>query len=796
MRALFEECLDLGADARAARLASATPDVCREVTELLREAESSAGKLEPDRAHLTILQSAAAALGGGSRIGSYRVVELLGHGGMGTVLLAEQDAPRRRVALKLFSAAVWGEDTERRFRHEAELLGRLHHPGIAQIYEASVHEVTSALGTMRWPFFAMEFVEGARALHQWAAAHARSEREILEVAIQACTAIQHAHELGVVHRDIKPQNLLVDQHGRVKVIDFGIARTLGCEGEAPSSMTRTGELIGTFRYMSPEQVRGERDRVDTRTDVHALGMVIYELLAGQLPFALAGKGLPEVARILSEADPLPLRQALPSADPDLELILGTALAKERERRYPTAGALGDDLGRYLRREPVNARPPTFAYQLRMLAKRRRGLVASILALVGVATLGGATSLVYAVRARLAERRAVTEGEQKADAMRRVFAMAMRNILDLPERLVGTPQATALRRELIEQAIRQLRYVEQSVPMDAPTRLSLARAHLELGDVQGGSFSGHVGSRQDARDSYARARSYLDQVLAEGPDVPEALNLEALYLLVDVELARGSLEFDLHHDIRAATAHFDLVGRTLERLRAAPPAAGRDLRRVEAAYVTQLAELANARGDLANAVTMFGRARDLRFALLAGAAPDARTSLELGSIYNRIAMIEGVRQDHAAAHAAFERGCEVLEIALDHPEDVPLRQLFAILRTHYGYSLASMGEHARGEEHMRWAYLELERLIDLDNSNAGLATSLGSACQRLADHLAIQGKYSDDPRAARQLFTEAREIAQRGLDLVRPLRDREPDMMTMFVAAECERLLAVCDDALR
>lgn len=790
VRESFERCLGLATEEREEALAAAPPAVRAEVEELLREHDSAGAKLDPETGHRDVLEAAMAVLAPGAAIGPYRIVRLLGRGGMGTVFLAEQEAPRRNVALKVFAAASLGGDAERRFRQEAEFLARLQHPGIAQVHEIGVH-VWQGAAAMRWPFLAMEYVGGARTLAGWRSEAPRSERDVLDLTLQVCDAVQHAHERGVVHRDLKPQNVLVDAQGRAKVIDFGIARGLDEDAASMHARTRTGELLGTLRYMSPEQVRGDRSHVDTRTDVHALGVLAFELLTGRLPFELDGRSLPEVVRILGEDEALPLRRLLPGADPDLELILATALAKDPQRRFGTAGAFGEDLRRYLRREPIAARPPTFGYQLRMLAKRRRAAVLAILTAAVVGVAGGAATLVFAIRAHSAEERAHDESKQKLAAMRQVFDQAMRDVLELPGRLDGTPQATALRKEIIEQAMQRLSFVAENAPLDDATRLSLARAWLELGTVQGGGFSGHAGERQQALQSFVRARALLDDVLAADPT-----HGRALYLLIDVELAHGTAAFDVRRDTAEATTHWDAVRDAIERLRLLPPVPGCDLRRAEAAWLARIGHLANARGDFDEAVRLFSRARDLRTAALDGEPPDRDDCLELGGLLRHLGMIEDSRGRFPAALAAYEQACRVLAIAEQHPDDRALCQLHANVRTIHGYCLAASGRPADGEAHMRAAYLELERLLATDTTDAGLAVSLGNACQRLADHLSIQARYSTDRDTARQLFTEAAQIARRGLALARPLRDRERDMMTVFLVAECERIEALCADALK
>jgi serine/threonine protein kinase len=223
----------------------------------------------------------------GSRIGSYELLQPIARGGMGSVWLARQANPRREVALKVMRPGHWSEDARARFRFESEVLARLRHPGIAQILEAGVHRDGSAPGAGEIPYFALEFVEGARTLGRYVEEERLDRAAVLALFVRILNAVHHGHQKGVVHRDLKPANLLVDTRGDPKVIDFGIARSLGTELEHPLE-TRVGQLIGTLPYMSPEQIAGDAHAIDTRSDVYSLGVVLYEIVCGCLPQDLEG----------------------------------------------------------------------------------------------------------------------------------------------------------------------------------------------------------------------------------------------------------------------------------------------------------------------------------------------------------------------------------------------------------------------------------------------------------------------------------------------------------------------------
>lgn len=352
--------------------------------------------------------------GGRRRIPGFVIEKQVGEGGMGTVYLAEQERPRRVVALKVVKAGRMSGAMLRRFEHEAQILGRLQHPGIAQIYQAGTFEESAggeSAGEGPVPFYAMEFVEG-RPLD--VACKEMTQRQKLDLFVLACDAVHHAHQKGVIHRDLKPSNIMVTSSGQPKVLDFGVARLANPEESEMTYHTSAGQLVGTLPYMSPEQVAGDPNDLDTRSDVYALGVILYEMLSGRLPHEFSTPSLAEAVKTITESRIRPLSTLDGSIDADLATIAGKALEKDRERRYGSAADLGADVQRYLRHEPIEARRPTRAYLARKFVARNRALVA--LACAGAVALaaGVAGTVWQAVRAtegqRLAEERR-TEAER-------------------------------------------------------------------------------------------------------------------------------------------------------------------------------------------------------------------------------------------------------------------------------------------------------------------------------------------------------------------------------------------------
>jgi eukaryotic-like serine/threonine-protein kinase len=335
-------------------------------------------------------------------IGAYRILDLLGEGGMGTVYRAEQQNPQRIVALKVIRIGVAGAEQLRRFEQEAKLLGRLQHPGIAQIYEAGT--ARSEYGAQ--PYFAMEYIQGLP-LSQYANRYRLDMRARLELMVRICDAVNHAHQRGIIHRDLKPVNILVDESGQPKILDFGVARVTDSDTQA-TRQTDMGQLIGTLAYMSPEQVLADPLELDTRSDVYALGVILYELLAGKAPYNTERKALHEVVQVIREEDPTPLSSINRRYRGDVETIVAKALEKDKGRRYASAAELGADIRRYLTDEPIVARPPTASYQLKKFARRNQAFVAGTAAVFLVLVAGIIVSSREAVVARRAQQLAAKE----------------------------------------------------------------------------------------------------------------------------------------------------------------------------------------------------------------------------------------------------------------------------------------------------------------------------------------------------------------------------------------------------
>jgi len=410
------------------------------------------------------------------RIGRYHIKRVIASGGMGTVYEATQDNPRRVVAVKVMKQGIASKSALRRFEYEGQILGRLRHPGIAQIYEAGTHHDPAAPGAAV-PYFAMEYIPNAKLITKFAEEKKLGTRQRMELFAKVCDAIHHGHQKGIIHRDLKPSNILVDSTGQVKIIDFGVARCTDSDMAVTTLQTDVGQLIGTLQYMSPEQCEGDPHDIDTRSDVYALGVVFYQLLSGSLPYDVTRMAMHQATRAIREQHPTKLSILDKTLRGDVETIALKALEKERERRYQSAADLGHDIHRYLTGEAIFARRASIVYQLRLFARRNKAVFASLAAVFVVLLAGVIVSTSLYVRAEGEAERAKKERD-KAERI----ASFMGDILKGAGPSVALGRDATMLREMLDVAANRIGTGElkDSPEAELQLRLAVGKTYTELG----------------------------------------------------------------------------------------------------------------------------------------------------------------------------------------------------------------------------------------------------------------------------------------------------------------------------
>ncbi|HZU38554.1 MAG TPA: serine/threonine-protein kinase, partial [Gemmataceae bacterium] len=522
------------------------------VEALLRVHEEERSFLATPPEEVAFLASAPGSMaeGPGTQIGPYKLVEQLGEGGFGIVYKAEQQQPvRRTVALKVLKPGLETRQIVARFEAERQALALMDHPHIARVLDGGA----TASGR---PYFVMELVQG-EPITRFCDSHLLTPRERLALFLSVCHAIQHAHQKGLIHRDVKPTNVLVatyDGKPVPKVIDFGVAKALGQPLTERTLVTGFGSVIGTLEYMSPEQAECNATDIDTRSDIYSLGVLLYELLTGTTPISsdrFHQVALTEVLRAIREEEPpkpstrlseskerLASISAQRRREParlsreirgELDWIVMKALEKDRNRRYNTSAALAEDIDRYLRQEAIFARPPSAAYRLKKFVQRHRAAALGLVAVALALLVGSTVAAWQAIVATEAKKDALTAAAAEAQARQQADAKELetRTVLDFVERRIMAAarpegQAGGLGRDVtLRLALEAALPVVDTSFIDQP--LLEARLRLTLGD----SFR-YLGEPQIASKQYQRARTLYTHHLG----LADPRTLESMYHLAD------------------------------------------------------------------------------------------------------------------------------------------------------------------------------------------------------------------------------------------------------------------------
>jgi non-specific serine/threonine protein kinase/serine/threonine-protein kinase len=747
LKELFAAALDRDPAERSAFVAAACAgdeELGRELRELLRAAAVDDDFIEqPAAERLQWARDLDERAWLDRRVGPYRIVGVAGHGGLSHVFRAVRaDGDyEQQVAIKLLRPGFGGEALLRRFRAERRLLAALAHPNIALFLDGGATED----GT---PYLVMEFVEG-RPIDDYCDANALGLEARLDLFRVLCGAVQYVHQHLMVHGDVKGGNVLVTADGVVKLLDFGIAKLLTPDASGAGATRPATLLMLTPDYASPEQLRGEP--ITTASDVYSLGALLYRLLAGTTPYGtdhappavLAEKmasGAPEPPSVAAERTGGAYAALARALRGDVDTIVLKALKPDARERYPSAEALADDLQRWLRGFPVQARPDSLGYRLRTWIRRHRAAAAG-LALAVVSLLAGIAATSWQAHVAQRER---ARAERHFQALRELSSTL---VLDVYQAVNKIPGTTGARKLLVDKTLKYLQALEHDASDSVEVRRDLGMAYERLADIQGAYTDANLGDIESALANYRRSLAIRAKLAQDHPDpVHEADLLRAHAVLVEALLGRG--------DVAGARALAPELRRLADRVRG-QPAPDRTARRyVGSAYMT-LGWLETSSGDAEGGVATLLLGQEVYRGIAADFPQDRVAKRDVALMTGRLGeAYKNALGDYARSLDAYRAALAPFAALLaGDPENRELQQMVSFTRA----SIADL-HNVLGQP--RVALRELDRLIPVfrreravDPANQTAPLALAAVLNMAGDSHLLLGRLAE----ARSAFAEAASL---------------------------------------
>jgi eukaryotic-like serine/threonine-protein kinase len=778
VRDVFESVVELPAAEREARLR----ELCAGDTALLAEVRALLDAVEAgerfDDARLpgALLEATATADLAGRMIGEYRLVRRVGQGGMGDVYLAErQDGGGGNVAIKMIRPGMATSIVLRRFRQEGRILAGLRHPSIARMLDGGVSD--------EQPYLVMEYVNG-EPITTYCEKHGLGVDDRVALFRKVCAAVQFAHSSLVVHRDLKPGNILITPAGDAKLLDFGVAKLLEQDDRLTVTQTHMGGQAFTPSYASPEQIRGEP--ATTACDVYSLGVVLYELLTGRLPYIVEATSLGDVLSAVATSEPtrpsdavsLTMTQPEPvvarqhalrkKLAGDLDNIVMMAMRREPARRYASADALSEDLRRYLGKLPVSARPDTLRYRSAKFVQRYRiGLAAAALVLVAIG--GGVIGTVTQAQ------RASTERALAVQRLASVRELANSLLFEVHDAVADLPGGLEARRLILQRGVDNLERFATEAPQDPVVKWELAEAFLRVGMVQGQPAGPSLGDLRGAERSYAYAIDIATGLTSASPQDMRARRTLALAheKLGDVKAWSGALEEGLEHARLALSLYEAIADAHPDSVRHQRSVA---ISRVKLGDLTGHPHFPNL-GRADEALAHYGAAYELLRRAPLSVEPDWNTRRYIALVEERMASMHRASGRLDEALAAYRHSLELRRVlSAEDVTSAEARRDVAVTQQNVCAVELLRGRHVEALPVCRAAFALYEELHAADPTNAQGRMDLAIGARSVADALRDTGQPS-----------RALSVLERGGDALRPLLDAEPNNVRR--RTELARLLA-------